>query len=80
MTDIVERLRGQITSDHIRGCMGRQYSCDCGYDAETQKLLEEAADEVERLQAALRAVADYKPGSDHQAVLDTVRAALDPKP
>jgi hypothetical protein len=51
MTDIVERLHGQITSDHIRGCTGRQYSCSCGYDAETERLLSEAAAEIKRLQA-----------------------------
>jgi predicted lipid-binding transport protein (Tim44 family) len=33
--------------------------------------------ENDRLRAALQAVAAYKPGGDHQAVLDTVRAALE---
>jgi hypothetical protein len=51
MTDIVERLREQIRTDHARGCQGRQYTCDCGYDLKTEGLLELAANEIERLQA-----------------------------
>jgi hypothetical protein len=54
MTDIVERLREQIMADHARGCQGRQYTCNCGHDLKTEGLLDLAADEIERLQAALR--------------------------
>lgn len=49
-------------------------------DEERQRFarrLRETANEVERLRAALRAVADYVPGGDHQAVLETVRRALE---
>jgi hypothetical protein len=49
MSDIVERLREQVRSDHSRGCMGRCYSCECGYDLQTEGLLEMAAAEIERL-------------------------------
>ncbi len=51
-SDIVERLRDQLRSDHARGCMGRQYSCECGYDLSTEGLLEMAAIEIERLRGA----------------------------
>lgn len=30
-------------SDHARGCPGRNYSCDCGYDEEVQELCGQAA-------------------------------------
>ena len=53
MTNIVERLRDYALSDHHRGCPGRCYSCECGYDDKRDRLLKEAADEIERLRAAL---------------------------
>jgi hypothetical protein len=49
MSEIADKLRAHITDDHVRGCTGRNYSCDCGYDADTEKLLEEGAAEIERL-------------------------------
>jgi hypothetical protein len=58
MNDLVERLRAQLASDHIRGCMGRQYHCDCGYDIKTEGLLQTAADRIEALEAALRQIAN----------------------
>jgi len=37
-----------LTSDHIRGCQGREYQCTCGYDdakdAEITRLRAEVAD------------------------------------
>ena len=53
MSDIVERLRIYATDDHERGCQGRCYDCSCGYDEKRDPLLKEAADEIERLHAAL---------------------------
>jgi hypothetical protein len=53
MTDIIERLRGYARDDHERGCNGRYYDCSCGYDKKRDPLLIEAADEIERLRAAL---------------------------
>ena len=50
MTDLVEQLREHMTTDHLRGCEGRNYSCDCGYDLKTEGLLELSATEL----AALR--------------------------
>jgi hypothetical protein len=41
--DLVKQLQEQAGSDHVRGCQGRQYSCDCGYDLRTEGLLEQAA-------------------------------------
>lgn len=35
-------------SDHARGCQGRNYSCDCGYDEEVQELCGKAADMLEQ--------------------------------
>jgi hypothetical protein len=49
MSELVERLRAHLGDDHVRGCQGRQYSCDCGYDLKTEGFLELAADELERL-------------------------------
>jgi hypothetical protein len=43
------RLRQQVKDDHARGCQGREYGCDCGYDLSTEGLLEMAADEIDRL-------------------------------
>ncbi len=52
--DLVERLREQVTSDHLRGCAGRCYTCNCGYDVATEGLLELAAAEIERLRKELK--------------------------
>jgi hypothetical protein len=71
MTDIVERLRVHAKNDHVRGCEGRTYSCSCGYDEKTEPLLDAAADEIERLRAALRKVAERYP--DHEDMLDIAR-------
>jgi hypothetical protein len=66
VSDIEERLREHISDDHVRGCEGRQYSCDCGYDLKTEGFLELAAAEIDRLAAeneklleALRPFANY---------------------
>lgn len=58
MTDIVERLRAYAGDDHERGCQGRYYDCSCGYDDKRDPLLTQAADEIEKLRAALREIAD----------------------
>lgn len=54
-TGLSARLRQQVVDDHVRGCMGRQYSCNCGYDLATEGLLEMAADEIDRLTALIAA-------------------------
>lgn len=59
MSGIVERLRNISRGDHERGCQGREYVCSCDYDETSWNTAEEAADEIERLQAALREIRDY---------------------
>lgn len=83
MSDIVERLREYADDDHERGCAGRCYDCSCGYDSKRDPLLNEAADEIERLKAALRlwGLIDWDNMAEHdQALLDEAingtRAAL----
>lgn len=53
MSDLVERLREYASDDHERGCQGRYYDCSCGYDDKRDPLMNEAADRIEQLEAAL---------------------------
>jgi len=83
MSDIVERLKEYAEDDHERGCQGRYYDCSCGYDGKRDPLLKEAADEIERLRAALREIAKYEidegcpcSACEHSAI---ARAALEGK-
>ena len=39
---------------NTRGCGGRTYSCECGYDSKTERLLRAAAQRIEQLEATLR--------------------------
>lgn len=55
MTDaLIKDVRSKLhqvhkgLSDHARGCQGRNYSCDCGYDEEVQELCGKAADMLEQ--------------------------------
>ena len=57
--DIVARIAIVRTQDHVRGCDGRHYSCDCGYErdldgvlSEAAALIETQAAEMERLRGA----------------------------
>ncbi len=78
MTEISDRLRAHIGNDHLRGCEGRQYACDCGYDAETERLLGVAAIEIERLTeqvAASQASSGYAI-CVAQVEIERLRAAL----
>jgi hypothetical protein len=54
-SELAERLRRHVDSDHQRGCQGRQYSCACGYDKTTEELLALASAEVARLSAVPQA-------------------------
>lgn len=51
--DIVARIAIVRTQDHVRGCDGRHYSCDCGYERDLDGVLSEAAAHIERLEAQL---------------------------
>jgi hypothetical protein len=46
---LVERLRKIRNSDHVRGCEGRCMSCSCGYEADTEIALDEAAEAITAL-------------------------------
>lgn len=48
---IVTGIRDHAEGDHARGCMGRQYSCECGYDHATDQILKIAADRIMELEA-----------------------------
>lgn len=54
---LVSRLRATTTTDHERGCQGREYACSCGWDEETMAIATDAADLIERLSAPMEAVA-----------------------
>jgi len=45
-----QRLLDHAASDHLRGCMGRQYSCTCEYDTITERLLVDAASRIQELE------------------------------
>lgn len=57
--DIVtpEMLRALVTSDHKRGCQGREYGCSCGYDDDKDAMIERAAVALEQLSAERDAAA-----------------------
>jgi hypothetical protein len=54
VSDLAQELRNHATDDHTRGCGGRIYSCECGYDSKTARLLRAAAQRIEQLEAKLR--------------------------
>lgn len=54
--DLVKRLRAQIGDGHAKGCDGRSYNCDCGFDLATEGLLDLAASALESLTAENAAV------------------------
>ena len=56
MSNLVERLRAYASDDHERGCQGRYYDCSCGYDGKRDPLIDEAADRIEQLEAALQRI------------------------
>jgi len=80
MTEISDRLRAHIGNDHLRGCEGRQYACDCGYDAETERLLGVSAIEIERLRAALQEAARRLIANGDGYGANEATSALEPKP
>jgi len=52
--NIADKLRAHLADDHRRGCDGRKYSCECGYDAETGRLLRQATIRLDELEAIVR--------------------------
>jgi hypothetical protein len=79
MSDIVERLREYASDDHERLCQGRCYSCSCGYDDKRDPLLEEAADRIEKLEAALHRISlgSQNSGTAKEDLGREARAALE---
>lgn len=51
LAGLVERLEAITTSDHERGCQGREYSCRCGWDEETMAISTDAAARIRDLEA-----------------------------
>jgi len=49
-----QELRDHATDEHRQGCGGRVYTCSCGYDKVTERLLRAAARRIEELEAANR--------------------------
>ena len=47
VSDLARELRNHAVDDHTRGCGGRTYSCECGYDSKTERLLRAAAQRIE---------------------------------
>lgn len=44
MTDLIKRLLAIPGEDHARGCEGRNYSCNCGWNETIDRIVVEAAD------------------------------------
>jgi hypothetical protein len=51
MSDLVERLNTIARGDHARGCGGRTYSCECGYDEQAWATADQAAARITKLEA-----------------------------
>lgn len=49
MSDVFERLREANFEENNTCCRSQGHSCDCGCDAKHQLLLQDAANEIERL-------------------------------
>jgi hypothetical protein len=80
MDDLVERLNTIARGDHARGCGGRTYSCECGYDEQAWATADEAAARITKLEAALRQICEHDSDGLHmytpQAMQYIARAAL----
>jgi hypothetical protein len=50
VTVTAKELLDHVASDHLRGCQGREYTCDCCYDMETERLLNLAANRIKALE------------------------------
>lgn len=53
-TPLASELRNHATEDHARGCSSSSSSCECGYDAKTERLLRAAAKRIDELEIKLR--------------------------
>ena len=72
VSDLARELRNHAVDDHTRGCGGRMFSCECGYDLKTERLLRAAAQRIEQLEATLRGMRQAPEAEDDRS--DTRRA------
>lgn len=56
--ELVARLHTSARGDHARGCDGRSYSCQCGFDEAAWEAADAAADRIEALTAEAEALAE----------------------
>ncbi|WP_374387193.1 hypothetical protein [Brevundimonas sp.] len=89
MTEIealCERLEGIATTDHERGCEGRNYACSCGWDEENMEIGRQASATILDLIASARRDAELlsrvhqmateghvKPGCDNWRAVERCR-------
>ena len=66
VSDLARELRNHAVDHHTRGCGGRTYSCECGYDLKTERLLRAAAERIEQLVAELRGMPKSLDREDEQ--------------
>jgi len=66
VSDLARELRNHAVDDHTRGCGGRTYSCECGYDSKTDRLLRAAAHRIEQLEATLKVMRQALDREDEQ--------------
>ena len=66
VSDLARELHNHAVDNHTRGCGGRTYSCECGYDSKTERLLRAAAQRIEQLEAELRGMSQAPDREDEQ--------------
>ena len=66
VSDFARELRNHAIDDHTRGCGGRMYSCECGYNSKTERLLRAAAQRIEMTLRDMRRASGARPGKDEQ--------------
>lgn len=78
---LIERLKDIYEGDHERGCQGREYDCECGYDEKVFATAKEAAAELTKLRAAMTEAArmlkhDYSHDDDGYGVAEYLERIL----
>lgn len=72
LAGLCERLRAISTTDHLRGCEGRNYCCTCLWDEMNMATGTEAAAAIERLvERTGRLQADFDDCNLHRAAAST---------
>ena len=73
VSDLALELRNHAVDDHTRGCGGRTYSCECGYDSKTERLLRAAAQRIEHWRPRCAACASRSTARTNRSDLHTRR-------